>query len=281
MINQNQRNFDRVQQAIQYIQQNFKRQPSLAEVANAVNLSPTHLQKLFSEWAGVSPKKFIQYLSLNYAKDCLKKNNATLLDVTYKTGFSSPSRLHDLFLKIEAMTPGEFKNGGQHLAINYHFYHSPFGQLIAASTAKGICRLSFEVDEISALDSLKQHFPNADIQKQADHFQQQVLQLFDNNLQTTKSTRLHRAGTPFQLKVWEALLTIPFGARTTYGDIAREVGNHKSARAVGTAIGKNPIALLIPCHRVIQSNGQIGGYMWGPTRKAAILGWDAAKLAAD
>ncbi len=220
----------------------------------------------------------MQYLSVEYAKGLLKNEQATLSEAAYKTGLSGTSRLHDLFVNIESMTPGEFKNGGERLVINYCFAESPFGKLIVASTAKGVCHIAFEEDEQQAFVNLKQCFPNAKYHQVIDKFQQDALFVFQKDWMQLDQIKLHLSGTPFQLKVWACLLKIPVGNLTTYGAIANQVGNPKASRAVGTAIGNNPVAFLIPCHRVIQANGNIGGYMWGSTRKRAIIGWEASQV---
>lgn len=270
------RNYDRIEKAIHYIHAHFKTQPSLDEIAQAVHISPYHFQKIFTEWAGVSPKKFMQYISLGHAKELLKRQS-TLIDTAYGTGLSGTGRLHDLFVSIEGMTPGEFKNGGADLRINYCFAESPFGLVIVASTTKGICHMHFEEDESAALASLMSRFPKAHFQAADDAFQQDALHIFKKDWQQLDQIKLHLTGTPFQLKVWESLLRIPMGGLSTYGDIAKHIGRPKSSRAVGTAIGSNPVAFLIPCHRVIQSTGRLGGYMWGMDRKSAIIGWEAAR----
>jgi len=269
--------YERIEKAIHYIRENFKEQPSLDEVAAAVNLSPFHFQRLFSDWAGVSPKKFMQYLSVEYAKGLLKCRKHTLLDTAYETGLSGTSRLHDLFVNIEGMTPGEFKNGGENLEINYCFAESPFGNLIVASTTKGVCHIAFEEDKTQALATLMRRFPSAVYHPMIDKFQQDALSIFQKDWSQLDRIKLHLNGTAFQLKVWESLLKIPLGRLTTYGDIAMEIDKPKASRAVGTAIGMNPVAFLIPCHRVIQGNGNISGYMWGTDRKSAIIGWEAAQ----
>ncbi len=276
MDNQKQRDYARIEKAIRFIHDNFKAQPSLEEIAEAVNVSPYHFQRKFSEWAGVSPKKFMQYISLDYAKKLLR-NPMPLLDVALETGLSGSSRLHDLFVSIDGMTPGEYKNGGVGLAINYCFAESPFGKIIVASTPKGVCHMFFEEDENKALFNLKARFPNANYHQITDKFQQDALFIFQADWQQLDKIKLHLAGTPFQLKVWESLLKIPLGALTTYGDIARKIGNPAASRAVGTAIGSNPVAFLIPCHRVIQRSGKTGGYRWGPDKKTAIIGWEAVR----
>ena len=280
MSEQKQRDYERIEKAIRFINDNFKAQPSLEDIAAAVHVSPYHFQRMFSEWAGVSPKKFMQYISLSYAKDLLR-NRMTLLDTAYETGLLGPSRLHDLFVSIEGMTPGEFKNGGTELTINYCFAESPFGKIIVASTHKGVCHMFFVEDETKALSDLKSRFPGAAYHQITDKFQQDALFIFQEDWNNLDQIKLHLAGTPFQIKVWESLLKIPMGALSTYGDLAKEIGNPKASRAVGTAIGSNPVAFLIPCHRVIQGSGKTGGYMWGQDKKAAIIGWEAAKTDAQ
>lgn len=278
MDDQKETNYYRIAQAIDYIHGHFKDQPSLDEIATAIGISPFHFQRLFTEWAGVSPKKFMQYLSIGYAKQLLKNEHATLLDTAHKTGLSGSSRLHDLFINIEGMTPGEFKNGGKKLTINYCFAESPFGKLIVASTSKGVCHMFFEDDESRGLSDLMKRFPSAQYHQMVDKFQQDALFIFQNDWQQLDQIKLHLKGTEFQLKVWEALLTIPLGELTTYGSVAQKIDKPKASRAVGTAIGSNPVAFLIPCHRVIQTSGKLGGYMWGSTRKSAIIGWEASEV---
>lgn len=281
MLKQEKINFNRIESAIDYIKTNFKEQPSLDEVAEAVHLSSFHFQRLFTDWAGVSPKKFIQFISIEYAKGLLKDKQLTLLDTAYKTGLSGTSRLHDLFINIEGMTPGEYKNGGENLSINYSFAKSPFGNIVVASTSKGICHISFEEGEKQALLSVRSRFPNARYEQVVDKNQQDALFIFQDDWSKLNQIKLHLNGTNFQLKVWEALLKVPLGCLSTYGSIAQEIDSPKSSRAVGTAIGKNPIAFLIPCHRLIQSTGNIGGYMWGSTRKSAMIGWEASRLVVE
>lgn len=282
METQSNLNYNRIASAIDYIQHHFKEQPNLDEVAEKIHLSPAHFQRLFTEWAGTSPKKFLQYISIQYAKKLLQENKAlTLFDTAYETGLSSSSRLHDLFINIEGMSPAEYKNGGQLLTINYRFADSPFGQLIVASTTKGVCYMAFENDDVKAFNDLQAKFPNALLLQNEDDLQRNALSIFQNDWTTLSQIKLHLKGTDFQLKVWESLLKIPMGKLTTYGTIAEQIGNPKAARAVGTAIGSNPIAFLIPCHRIIQSSGITGGYMWGPLRKTAIIGWEGAKTHSD
>ncbi len=277
MSSQDTVNYNRIAEAIDYIKIHFKSQPDLAEVAEKVHLSPFHFQRLFTAWAGVSPKKFLQYTSIEYAKNILKDKQSTLVDASFETGLSGTSRLHDLFIKIEGMTPGEFKNGGENLHINYSFAESPFGNLIVASTAKGICYMAFADNEKEALQQLQIQFPSAHHRQMVDMMQQNALYIFTRDWNKLNHIKLHLKGTGFQLKVWEALLKIPLGRLSTYSDVASFLNNPKALRAVGSAIGDNPVAFIIPCHRVIQSSGNFGQYHWGNTRKTAMIGWEAAK----
>ena len=277
MTTQDTVNYNRIAEAIDYIKLHFKSQPDLDEVAEKVHLSPFHFQRLFTEWAGVSPKKFLQYTSIEYAKNILKEKQSTLFDAAFETGLSGTGRLHDLFINIEGMTPGEFKNGGENLCINYSFAESPFGNLLVASTAKGICYMAFADDEKEAMQQLQIHFPNAHFKQMVDMIQQNALYIFTQDWDKLNQIKLHLKGTAFQLKVWEALLKIPMGQLSTYGNIASAIDSSKATRAVGSAIGDNPVAFIIPCHRVIQSSGNFGQYHWGSTRKTAMIGWEAAK----
>lgn len=273
-------NFDRIAKAIGFIKDNFKAQPDLEEIARQIHLSPFHFQRLFTEWAGVSPKKFLQYLTVEYAKKKLKQSNTSLFDAAFEAGLSGTSRLHDLFVKIEGMTPGEYKNGGENLFINYSFAESPFGHILVASTPIGICHIAFTNNEKQALSDLKQSFPRAKFKQVVDRIQQNALFIFSYDWSKIHQIKLHLKGTEFQLKVWETLLKIPPGYLSTYGNIAAELKKPSASRAVGTAIGNNPVAYIIPCHRVIQSNGNTGGYMWGKERKSAIIGWEATRSGA-
>jgi len=278
METQEQINYSRIARAIEYVRRNFQSQPKLEEIATFVNMSPFHFQRMFQDWAGVTPKQFLQYLNVEYAKKILVKNGQNLSDTAFQTGLSGTGRLHDLFVKIEGMTPGEYKNGGEHLKINYAFNQSPFGKIMIASTPKGICYLAFtEGDDTEELEKLSARFPHAAYTKQHDAIQRDILSVFMPGVQQLDQVKLHLKGTEFQIKIWEALLKIPSGSLTTYGQIARETGYTKASRAVGTAIGNNPIAYLIPCHRVIRTTGVIGDYRWGSTRKSALIGWEAAR----
>ena len=279
MNTQNDINYQRIAEAIDYIKTNFKEQPDLEKVAEQIHLSPFHFQRLFTEWAGVSPKKFLQFISVEHAKSLLKEKQATLFDAAFETGLSGTGRLHDLFIKIEGMTPGEFKNGGEALSINYSFAESPFGKILVASTVKGICYMAFADDETKTFAELKKLYPNAAYHQVVDMIQQNALYIFTKDWNKLNEIKLHVKGSGFQLKVWEALLKVPVGQLTTYGSLAAQLDKPLASRAVGTAVGDNPVAFIIPCHRVIQSTGAFGNYHWGSTRKTAMIGWEAAKVA--
>lgn len=282
MANKNDINYQRIAEAIHYIQENFKKQPSLEDIAASVKLSPFHFQRLFSEWAGVSPKSFLQFISAKYAMSILREDQASLLDAAYETGLSGSGRLHDLIIKIQGMTPAEYKNGGANLLINYSYSKSPFGDVLIASTSKGICYMGFvDSNEAAAFNDLNKRYPNARYTHKSDSLQQNAIRFYKKDWSNLSQIKLHLRGSDFQLKVWEALLHIPMGRLTTYGNIAENIQSPRAARAVGTAIGSNPVGFLIPCHRVIRSNGISGGYMWGPERKSAMIGWEAARISAN
>lgn len=277
MKQQQELNYERIAAAIRFIKENRQEQPRLETIAGHVHMSPAHFQRMFQEWAGISPKNFLQYLNVEYAKRILKQTHASLFDTACEVGLSGTGRLHDLFVNIEGMTPGEYKNGGQALRINYSFAETPFGQVMVASTDKGICHLAFvDKGEEEALGSLKQLFPNAAYTQCPDRKQEDALSVFNRDWSKPDEIKLHLKGTSFQLKVWETLLKIPAGGLTTYADLATKSGHEGACRAVGTAIGRNPVAFLIPCHRVIKATGDIGNYHWGEVRKEAIIGWEAA-----
>lgn len=273
---QDNNNFERIRDAIGYINNNFKSQPGLEEIADHLHLSPSHFQRIFTEWAGVSPKKFLQYISVSHAKSILQNNQASLFDTAYEVGLSGTGRLHDLFINIEGMTPGEYKNGGGNLSINYNFERSPFGKIIIASTPKGVCYMGFAEDEQQVFGELLRLFPNARYTRTSDPIQKTAVSIFEMDWNKLEKIKLHVKGTDFQLKVWETLLKIPSGKLTTYGDIAKSIDNPKASRAVGSAVGDNPVSFIIPCHRVIRSTGIIGEYHWGSSRKSAMIGWEKA-----
>lgn len=269
---------DRMKAAIWFLIKNYTTQPKLNEIAEQVHMSSFHFQRMFQEWVGVTPKQFVQYLSVEHAKKMLKETQATLSDTTHELGFSGTSRLHDLFINIEGMTPGEYKNGGENLSINYTFSDTPFGNVIVASTNKGICHMTFaDNGRDEALDRLKSSFPNATYNYLLDIKQQNALSVFTQDWSKLQEIKLHLKGTDFQLKVWETLLKVPPGGLTTYSDLALQSGYKRAQRAVGTALGCNPVVFLIPCHRVIKASGIIGNYHYGEERKNAMIGWEAAK----
>lgn len=276
---QSELNYERIAKAIRFLRDNRKEQPSLGDVAAAVNMSPYHFQRIFKEWAGITPKHFLQFLNVEYAKRILRETHASLFDTAMEVGISGTGRLHDLFISIEGMTPGEYKNGGENLFFNYSFASTPFGDILIATTAKGICSMEFADDRMEAFSALQRKFPNARFRQTVDRIQQKALSVFTQDWSRIGEIKLHLKGTEFQLKVWETLLKIPAGGMTTYGDIATHINNPKACRAVGSAVADNPVALLIPCHRVIRSTGDFGNYHWGIVRKTAILGWEAAREA--
>lgn len=260
--------FNRISKAIDYLYTNYRAQPTLEQVAEAVHLSPFHFQRMFTAWAGVSPKKFLQFVSIQKAKQKLRKEESNLFTTTHETGLSSSSRLHDLFVKIEAMTPGEYKKGA--LSLHYQTGETDFGKVLIAATNKGICHVAFYDDFQLAWDELSYLFPRAELTLGSNKSIEQLLLFFAK--QTCSNINLHLRGTSFQLKVWSALLQIPHGQLTNYAQIADQIDTPNSSRAVGTAIGSNPIAFLIPCHRVIRSTGIIEEYRWGRGRKIAMIG---------
>ena len=278
MLNQESLDFNRIKKAIEYISENYKYQPSLDKISEHIHLSPFHFQRLFKEWAGVSPKRFLQYISIQHAKQILRETQATLFDTAFEVGLSGTSRLHDLFINIEGMTPAEYKNEGSYLTINYSFALSPFGEIIVASTPKGICHMSFAEDHEEAIKNLISIFPKANYQNSADGIQKNAIRIFNLDWESLDKIKLHIKGSDFQLKVWQALLNIPMGQLSSYQNIANLINSPKASRAVGNAVGQNPVAYLIPCHRIIQSTGALGDYHWGHIRKTSMIGWEAAKV---
>lgn len=269
--------YETVAESLRYIRANALQQPDLKAIAAHVCMSPFHFQRVFTEWAGVSPKKFLQYLTLRHAKAILAQS-ASLSKAADSSGLSGSSRLHDLFLQIEGITPGDYKKQGAHLQLNYSTGNCQFGSYMVASTPQGICHLHFYQSEQQALQELRHLWPQATLVARQNELHRQVQQFFQNRL-TPLSPKLplHLRGTPFQLKVWEALLRIPEGQLSSYASLAGNIGHQQASRAVGTAIGSNPVAFLIPCHRVIKSVGGIGEYRWGSERKMAMIGWEAAQ----
>jgi AraC family transcriptional regulator of adaptative response/methylated-DNA-[protein]-cysteine methyltransferase len=277
METQQELDYKRIADAIGFFKDNFKAQPKLEDAAEHIHMSIFHFQRMFHQWAGVTPKQFLQYLSVEHAKKILKKTNATLFDAAFETGLSGTGRLHDLFIKVEGMTPGEYKNGGGLLTINYSFADTPFGKVIVASTNKGICHLAFaDQGEDLALKKLKDIFPNAGYRQNVDAIQLNALFIFSQDWSKLDEIKLHLKGTDFQIKIWKTLLEIPTGGLTTYSDLARKAGFTRASRSVGTALRNNPVAFLIPCDRVIKTSGEIGQYHWGYVRQNAIIGWETA-----
>lgn len=259
-----------IEQAIQYIEANVQNQPELEKIASAVGLSEYHFQRVFTRWAGISPKRFMQFLTKEHAKTLLN-DSENLLDTTHKVGLSSLGRLHDLFINTEAVTPGEYKSRGGGLSIRYGIHFSPFGKCLIATTERGICHMSFvDNNEGKALDDLVQSWHQAQMIEDYKSTAPLITRIFSDR-ESDSALQLHLRGTNFQIKVWEALMNIPSGALTTYEQIAHRIGNPRAMRAVGSAVGDNPIAYLIPCHRVIRKSGEFGNYMWGSARKKAIL----------
>ena len=259
-----------IERAIQYIEANVNQQPELDEIASAVGLSEYHFQRLFTSWTGISPKRFIQFLTKEHAKELLSQSE-NLLDTTHQVGLSSLGRLHDLFVSTEAVTPGEYKTGGAGLTIQYGIHPTPFGKCLIATTERGICNLSFiNTSESQAIDNLVADWKQAKMTEDYKSTAPLVTRIF-SDLETGSPLKIHLRGTNFQIKVWEALLNIPSGAVTTYEHIAKQIGNPAALRAVGTAVGHNPIAYLIPCHRVIRKSGEFGNYLYGTARKKIIL----------
>jgi AraC family transcriptional regulator of adaptative response/methylated-DNA-[protein]-cysteine methyltransferase len=271
--------YERIERAIQYLEQNFQEQPNLEEVAQQVNLSSFHFQRLFKRWAGISPKRFLQFLTVEYAKKLLEESRS-VLDATYEAGLSSPGRMHDLFVSIEAVTPGEFRRQGAGLEIFYGVHPSPFGECLLAVTERGICDLSFVGEEgrEEAIAGLYRRWSEAQLTERPEATRPLLDQIFPSSSTNGKRPiTLFLRGTNFQVKVWEALLNIPPGMVCSYQDIACDIGQPGAARAVGNAVATNPISYIIPCHRVIQKMGVIGNYRWSPARKRAMLGWEAAR----
>ncbi|WP_337043387.1 methylated-DNA--[protein]-cysteine S-methyltransferase [Emticicia sp. 17c] len=270
--------YNRIEKAIHFIEQNFQYQPSLKEIADHVALSEFHFNRLFSKWAGTTPQRFMRFLTKEFAKEKLAQSD-NLLDATFEAGLSSTSRLHDLFVNYEAMTPAEFKSKGEGLLIHYGIHETPFGECLIAVTGRGITDLRFlDADtKETCIIALKADFSKAIVVFDNDFTRPFIEQIFYAHQVADSPVTLLLRGTNFQIKVWEALLKIPFGQIVSYDTIAQAIGQPTAQRAVGTAIGSNRLGYIIPCHRVLQKVGGIGGYRWGTTRKKAILGWEMAK----
>jgi AraC family transcriptional regulator of adaptative response/methylated-DNA-[protein]-cysteine methyltransferase len=285
-------NYQRIEQAIQYLEQNFKQQPELGDVAEAVNISPFHFQRIFTEWAGISPKRFLQFLTVGFLKAKLQQSK-NMVEAAEAAGLSSQSRVYDLFTTLEAVTPEEYKQRGAGIHINYGFHETPFGMALIGVTDRGVCWLSFiatDEDPGIQLEQMKEHWYNSVFKENQELIYGFVKRIFPSPRQSQADTPLPREwgrgegipifvkGTNFQIKVWEALLKLPLGSVTTYQNIAGQIQNPQAMQAVGSAVGSNHIAYLIPCHRVIRKDGVLGEYRWNPTRKKSIIGWEMAKV---
>ena len=271
--------YERIANVIRFLDRHHTEQPDLNQLATAAGLSPFHFHRLFSTWAGVTPKDFLQCLTLEHVKQLLLEGN-NVLDAALDAGLSGPGRLHDLCVTLEAASPGEMKNGGAGMRIDYGFTETPFGEALIAETKRGICHLSF-VDRNGrngARDLLTSEWPNAKLQRADQRAEELAGKIFTQPRQNQSSRPLRAfvRGTPFQVRVWRALLSVPTGSLTTYGRLAHAIGQSKAARAVGSAVGANPISFVIPCHRVIRETGALGNYGGGRVRKRAIVGWELA-----
>ncbi len=272
-------NYQRIESAIRYIEENFQRQPELDEVAEKVHLSPFHFQRIFTEWAGISPKRFLQFLTVDFLKEKLVETK-NLIDAAEAAGLSSQSRVYDLFTTLEAVTPQEYKLKGSGIRIEYGFHETPFGIALIGITERGICWLSFlqtEEDPRRELEKMKEHWHNSIFHQDQELTNGFIHSIFNQNLESKKKLHVLVKGTNFQVKVWEALLRLPMGSVTTYQGIAQQIQNPKAMQAVGSAVGSNHVAYLIPCHRVIRKDGILGEYRWSSTRKKSIIGWEMAK----
>jgi AraC family transcriptional regulator of adaptative response/methylated-DNA-[protein]-cysteine methyltransferase len=274
--------YDVVRRAIAHIRGNWRTQPEIEQIAEAAGVTPTELHHLFRRWAGLTPKAFLQALTLDSARQLLR-DSASVLDASYEVGLSGPGRLHDLFVTHESMSPGEWKTGGQGLTIYYGFHPAMFGTALVMATDRGLCGLAFADpgEEKAAITEMRSRWPRATYVEDSARTAPLCARIFDKKLwREDRPLRVVLIGTDFEVRVWETLLRIPMGRATTYSDIANNIGKPKAPRAVGAAVGKNPISFVVPCHRVIGKSGELTGYHWGLTRKRAMLGWEAGTVAA-
>ena len=273
--------YDVVRQVIEYVTENWRDQPSLEAIAESVGMESTRLQKLFTRWAGLSPKAFLQAITLDHARALLEQS-ATVLDTTYEVGLSGPGRLHDLFVTHEAVTPGSYRARGEGLTIRYGYHPSPFGTALVMATEYGLAGLAFADagEEQAALADMMRRWPRAEYVDDAAATAPLAGRIFNpEKWRPETPLRVVLIGSDFEVRVWESLLKVPVGCATTYSDVARRIERPSAARAVGAAVGKNPISFVVPCHRVLGRSGQLTGYHWGLTRKRAILGWEAGVTA--
>jgi AraC family transcriptional regulator of adaptative response/methylated-DNA-[protein]-cysteine methyltransferase len=278
-LNQSAADYAVVRRAIEHISENRRAQPAIETIAEAAGVTPTELHHLFRRWAGLSPKAFLQALTLDHAR-MLLRNCASVLDAAHEVGLSGPGRLHDLFVVHDAMSPGEWKSGGEGLTLRYGFHPSPFGTALVMATGRGLAGLAFADagDEQGTLDDMRCRWPKAGYIEDKAVTAPLAQRIFDRSLWRAETPlRVVLIGTDFEVRVWESLMRIPMGDLTTYSDLAARVSSPKAARAVGAAVGKNPLAFVVPCHRVIGRSGALTGYHWGLTRKRAMLGWEAGQ----
>jgi len=270
--------YELVRQTIERISLDYRAQPSLEDIASDLSVAPGKLQKTFSRWAGLTPKAFLQAVTLDHARRLLGDEGLPLLDASYELGLSGPGRLHDLFVTHEAMSPGDFKAGGAGLEIQYGYHPSPFGIALVMATDRGLCGLAFADpgEEAAALEDMARRWPGARLMADQEATKGYVERVFSpEQWRADQPLRIVMIGTDFQVRVWEALLRIPLGQASTYSDVARAIGKPSASRAVGAAVGRNPISFVVPCHRALGKSGQLTGYHWGITRKRAMLGWEA------
>ena len=273
--------YDVVRRAIAFVSEHWRAQPEIDVIAAAAGVSASDLHRLFRRWAGITPKAFLQALTLDHARRLLR-DSASVLDTTFEVGLSGPGRLHDLFVTHEAMSPGEWKSGGSGLTMSYDFHPSPFGTALVMTTRRGLAGLAFADpgEEEAALADMKGRWPKANMVEDRARTAPLARRIFDSRLwRAERPLRVVLIGTDFEVRVWETLLRIPMGRATTYSGIAAKLGATNAARAVGAAVGKNPVSFVVPCHRVLGKSGDVTGYHWGLTRKRAMLGWEAARVA--
>ncbi|MEZ5843219.1 MAG: bifunctional helix-turn-helix domain-containing protein/methylated-DNA--[protein]-cysteine S-methyltransferase [Hyphomicrobiaceae bacterium] len=283
---QRDRDYDLVRRAIAFLSEHWTAQPELDHLARHLGLSPAHCQKLFKRWCGLSPKEFVQAITIDHARGLLA-GSASVLDTAHEVGLSGGGRLHDLFVDHEAMTPGDYKRRGEGLVMTYGFHASPFGDALVIATDRGIAGLAF-VDEdagqtrVEALADMTGRWPRARFVERPESTAEHAARVFDPAAwRAERPIRVVLIGTDFEVRVWEALLRIPMGRAVSYSDIASHLGRPSASRAVGTAVGRNPISFVVPCHRVLRADGALGGYHWGLTRKRALIGWESGRVRGD